>query len=512
MSLCLCRFNKKAQHILIIIKICVPFLVSLNSAKPSYMCIKSGIVCCLFWLILDNAQAQSASSVYEKPLHTVLKEIQRYFGVVLDYDTGKALHKMVSYADWRYKTDIQSTLTSVLGPLDMVWEATGKDSFYIMSFEYYKRDTLEGKKHLAQLLMQYPSQAQWEQRKAAIKACFFSTLGINPSVKRNPLRAIFRAKRIMKGYTVENVAFESIPGYFVCGSLYRPIGKGKHPAILCPHGHFYNNENQMLEDERGRYRPDMQYRCAALAKMGAIVFDYDMYGYGESANQTGGFAAHETGFALSIQTWNSIRALDFMESLPDTDTSRLGVTGASGGGTQSFILTALDNRIAASCPVVMVSASFYGGCNCESGLPIHSCMHTNNAEIAAMAAPRPQLVVSDGNDWTKTVPTIEYPYLQKVYALYIKTFNITNAHLPNDHHDYGYSKRVPMYRFFADKFRLNIGNITNATGVVDESGITIEKAAEQYVFDITHPMPPHALKTHAAIVEAFKLAQSGNGL
>jgi dienelactone hydrolase len=474
------------------------------------MRIKSGILCCLLWLSLDNAQAQSAAAVYEKSLHTVLKEIQRYYSVVLDYDTGKALKKMVSYADWRYKTDIQSTLSSVLGPLDMVWEATGKDSFYIRSFEYYKRDTLEGKRHLAQLLLQYPGLPQWEQRKAAIKACFLSTLGINPSIKRSPLQAIFRSKRMMKGYTVENVAFESIPGYFVCGSLYRPIGKGKHPAILCPHGHFYNNDNHMLEDERGRYRPDMQYRCAALAKMGAIVFDYDMYGYGESTNQTGGFAFHETGFALAIQTWNSIRALDFLESLPDTDTSRLGVTGASGGGTQSFILTALDNRIAASCPVVMVSASFYGGCNCESGLPIHSCLHTNNAEIAAMAAPRPQLVVSDGNDWTRTVPTIEYPYLQKVYNLYDKATNISNTHLPNDHHDYGYSKRVPMYYFFASVFKLDIAKISNPAAVIDESGIAIEKAAEQYVFDKAHPMPPQALKSHAAIVEAFRVVQSGN--
>ena len=371
-------------------------------------------------------------------------------------------------------------------------------------------DSTEGKRKLAYLLSLYPDVKSWEARKDSIRNCFLKTLHINLKAKRNDLKPIFRSKRIYNGYMVENLAFESVPGYFVCGSLYRPLTKGKHPAILCPHGHFYNNKDHFLQDERGRYRPDMQYRCAGLAKMGAVVFDYDMYSYGESVLQTCDFKFHETGFALSMQTWNSIRVIDFLSSLQDVDTNRIGVTGASGGGTQTFLVTALDNRIKASCPVVMVSSTFNGGCPCESGLPIHACKQTNNAEIAAMAAPRPQLVISDGSDWTKFVPSVEYPYLQKLYGLYHHQERVENVHLPNDHHDYGLSKRDPMYRFFAKIFQLDLSKITNKEGRIDESTITIEKAADQYVFGKEFPMPSYALKSHEDIMKAFYALQSGN--
>jgi dienelactone hydrolase len=451
----------------------------------------------------EQMSSLQSKEVYKKTLDEVLKDIQQQYHVKLEYETKNTKGKVVEYAVWRFRTDIKETLDNVLKPLDMVWKETSKGTYSITKYEYFRKEFSEGQKQLDQLLKLYTSSDAFEARKKSIKECMLQALGINLSAKRNDLKTIFRAKRIMNGYTVENVAFESIPGYFVCGSLYRPVGKGKHAAILCPHGHFYNDVNPMIPDERGRYRPDMQYRCAALAKMGAIVFDYDMYSYGESVDQSGSYKFHKTGFSLAIQTWNSIRALDFITALADVDTKRIGITGASGGGTQTFIATALDDRITASCPVVMVSSSFYGGCNCESGLPIHSCGNTNNAEIAAMAAPRPQLMVSDGNDWTQTVPSIEFPYLKKVYALYGKQENVENAHLPNDHHDYAFTKRVPMYRFFAKTFGLEIKAITDKDGNIDESKITIETAKAQQVFSKENPMPAYALRSHEAIVKAF---------
>jgi len=245
-----------------------------------------------------------------------------------------------------------------------------------------------------------------------------------------------------------------------------------------------------------------------LARMGAVVFSYEMFAWGESRLQVDS-EVHRTGLALTMQTLNSMRVIDFLSSLPYVDQKRIGITGESGGGTQTFLLTALDDRIAVSVPVVMVSSYFFGGCPCESGLPIHSCseLGTNNVEIAAMASPKPMLIISDGDDWTKHVPEIEFPYLQKVYELYGRKENVENVHLANEGHDYGISKRLAMYDFMSRHLGLNINAVKDKTGKVDESKVTIENYDAMLVFGKNGKLPANAVKGHEAIQTVLKSLQ-----
>ena len=343
-------------------------------------------------------------------------------------------------------------------------------------------------KQLEKFKTTYSNLDEWKARAGNIRECILRGAGLEPLPKKTPLNPIIRKKRIHKGYSVENVALESMPGIFVTGSLYKPTkGTGPFAAVLCPHGHWSS------ADDYGRYRPDMQNRCATLARMGAVVFAYDMVGYGQMREL--GWE-HRTPTVLKQQLWNGIRIVDFLLTQKDVDPKRIGVTGASGGGTQTFLLTAVDERIAVSVPTVMVSAHFFGGCVCESGMPVHKSPHheTSNVEIAALAAPRPMLLISCSGDWTKNTPKVEYPHIKSIYSLYKAKRKVKSHHVPNEGHSYGINKRVGMYPFMAKHLRLDITRVTGPDGKIDESGTVIEKTEDMYVFDKDCPIPAHAKK------------------
>lgn len=306
----------------------------------------------------------------------------------------------------------------------------------------------QGKNHLDSVQAMLTHKRDWRRRSGKIKNQILLGSGIN-RIPKSGKKILTHAGKVHEatGYHIINLAIEQGPESWITGNLYVPTDqKGPFAGILCPHGHWSN------PNDYGRFRPDMQKRCAVLCRMGAVVFAYDMVGYGENTQ-----AHHGDSLALQIQLLNSIRVVDYLVSRPDVDPRRIGITGASGGGTQSFLLTAVDDRVAVSVPVVQVSAHFFGGCVCESGMPIHHGpeLQCNNVEIAALAAPRPMLIISDGADWTQNTPNVEYPFIQHIYTLYGKANLVKNAHFAEEQHDYGFTKRQAMYPFMAQHLKLN---------------------------------------------------------
>lgn len=351
----------------------------------------------------------------------------------------------------------------------------------------------EGKAFLEKQRLTYTTADAWKKRASDIRLQILRGAGLEKFPTKCPLNPIFGEKRTFDGYQVQNVAFESLPGVYVTGSLYTPLNvKGKIPGILNTHGHWSDPKDY------GRYRPDAQKRFAVMARMGAMVFAYDMVGYGQLA-EYGWIHKHPQ--ALKLQLWNSIRSVDFLLSM-GVDPKRIAITGASGGGTQSFLLTAVDDRIAVSVPVVMVSAYFFGGCICESGMPIHkrTDFQTNNVEIAGCAAPRPMLLISDGDDWTKNNPDVELPHLKYIYGLFGKADMVANVHLPNDKHGYDYNKRAAAYPFLAKYLGLDVTKAINSDGTLNESTIVIEDQKALYSFNEKHPFPAKGVKKNDDVV------------
>ena len=294
-------------------------------------------------------------------------------------------------------------------------------------------------------LPQFTSLKAWEERKAFLRNQILVAAGLSPMPEKTPLHAQVFGKIEEKDYTIEKVLIETLPGFYLGGNLYRPRdGRVKHPGVLNPQGHWPYGR---LENEPLYSGPSLGI---SLARQGYVVFAYDMVGYNDTIQVPHRFGSAEQRLwsfgPLGLQLWDSIRALDFLGSLEDVDASRLGITGASGGGTQTFLLTAVDDRVQFASPVNMVSAIMQGGDLCENAPGLR--LNTSNVEIAAMFAPKPMLLVSATGDWTHNVPKEEFPAIQRIYELYGKGDEVEVVQI-DEQHNFNRLSREAVYRFFA---------------------------------------------------------------
>src|SRR6266849_2101703 len=349
----------------------------------------------------------------------------------------------------------------------------------------------------------------WEVRRKEVREQMLVALGLWPMPVKTPLKPVVHGKIDREGYTIEKVFFASVPGHYVSGNLYRPKGKeGKLPGVLFAHGHWNNGRlyeapDKEVEDvmksggektkEGARY--PLQALPAQLARMGCVVFVYDMIGVADSQllGADGKPLAHSAGFtdadaelhlqsAMGLQTWNSIRCLDFLTSLPDVDAKRIGMTGASGGGTQTMILCAIDDRPAVSFPAVMVSTGMQGGCVCENCSYLRQ--FTGNVEFAALFAPKP-LGMTGADDWTREIETKGLPELKALYKLYGAEDKVMAKHFSFPH-NYNQVSREVMYNWFNKHLDLGMKE------PVTEQPFEPVPPKELSVYDEEHPRPKDA--------------------
>jgi acetyl xylan esterase AXE1 len=332
------------------------------------------------------------------------------------------------------------------------------------------------------------SKHEWEERAERVRRQILVAEGLWPMPTKTPLHAVIHGRIDRPDYTVEKVYFESAPGFFVTGNLYRPKNtRGKVPGVLFAHGHWTDARLSLLDDaaikkeiatgqehfERGG-RSIFQSMCVQLARMGCIVWQWDMLSDSDSKqfppelihkfakqrpemNTTESWglfspqAEAHLQSVMGLQTWNAVRSLDFLLSLPEVDPERVAMTGASGGGTQTMILSAIDPRVKLAFPAVMVSTAMQGGCTCENSSLLR--VDTGNVEFAALFAPKP-LGMTTANDWTKEMSTKGFPQLAELYALLGKPDNVMLARGEQFPHNYNAVSRAAFYKWLNEHFKL----------------------------------------------------------
>ena len=418
------------------------------------------IILITFCVLSLHASAQTYETQYRRPVSDVMKDVAQRFGVKFKFDKNvDTAGVKLTYADFRIRPySLEMTLDNICKHFDWNWWKQSGNLYKIKLYEYPRRHEDEGRMMLDYLSSLYNNKVEWELRRDSLRREVRQRLEIDAFLDSCVLgKALLSKIRKHDGYTTQNICIELTPGQHLFGTIYASTKKGKHALIVCPDGHWPM-----------RYRKDEQQRLGTLARMGAVCVDFDLYGWGESEKEVGA-EAHHTSRAHVYQAACGYVLLDYMlKSRKDIDPERVGVMGGSGGGTHTVLLSLLDERVTASAPVVHLASHFDGGCPCESGKPVQLAGGgTCEPELAAIMAPKPMLVVSDGGDWTSSVPTLEFPFLQRIYGFYDAKDKVRNVHLPNERHDFNENKRQAVYDFFIDVFGLD-------RQMLDESKITIE--------------------------------------
>lgn len=244
------------------------------------------------------------------------------------------------------------------------------------------------------------SPEQWEATVSQRREMWREMLGLSPLPPRTPLAATVTGVLERGDYVVEKVHFQSVPGAYVIGNLYRPAKvEGRLPAVLYLCGHT-----------KGKVNAPYQANPRWFGQHGYVALVLDPIQLGESQGFHHGTSRGERwdwpsrGYTpAGTEVWNAMRALDYLETRPDVDSDRMGVTGLSGGGVISWCLGAADERVKVVVPVcqsgsiehVVVDRATDGHCDCAFWINYYRwCWPA----IGALIAPRSLLIAAGSED------------------------------------------------------------------------------------------------------------------
>jgi len=350
----------------------------------------------------------------------------------------------------------------------------------------------------------YKTLAEWEARKQALRTQILSAAGLLPMLPKNDLHPQIFGRIESRDYSIEKVLIEPLPGFYLGGNLYRPLKPapaGGFPAIISPHGHW--NYGRLENTDLA----SVPARCINLARQGYVVFSFDMVGYNDTIQTPHDFGDKPVEqmwafTSLGLQLWDAIRAIDFVEKLPGVNPKMIGATGASGGGTQTFMVAAVDDRIRFSAPANMVSLIMQGGGICENAPGLR--LDTNNVDIAAMMAPRPMIMTASTGDWTRNMKAEEYPAVRAIYDLYGKGGNVEMFY-QDAPHNYNKVNREAVYAFFGKHV---LGE--NDAAKLKERNIRVEKLQDMLALH-NRKLPDNAISFEQLFDEWKRMSAAQTG-
>ena len=396
---------------------------------------------------------------------------------------------------------VKYLLTWLLGTLSLVAAEFNTPGDKMLA-RYFRAET---DRLAAGSLSQIKTLNDWNTHKKRYRREMHEMLGLEPMPQRTPLKATVTSKVQHEEFEVWNLHYQSMPRLYVTANLYVPKGlKKPAPAILYVCGHGRVKKDGVSYGNKVHY----QHHGIWFARNGYVCLIIDTLQLGEIEGIHHGTYNHNMWWwnsrgysSAAVEAWNSIRALDYLETLEFVDKNRFGVTGRSGGGAYSWWVSVLDERIMASAPVAGITSlknHVYAG-YANSGRLAHGvveghcdCMfHVNTYrwdfdQVAALVAPRPLMILNTDDDRIFPLDGVTDVFngARRIYDLHGARDKLGLTIVPGGHSD-TQPLRVPAFSWF----NRHLKN--------DESPITIaaEKLFEPEQLKVFAELPADALNS-----------------